>query len=439
MIRRPLLLLLVAISAYAQQPATRALTILHTNDLHARLLPDDRNRGGFAQYATVIRRETAGCRSCIVMNAGDLVQGTPVSTIFRGVPVYEIANKLGITVSTLGNHEFDYGWQMIPKFFQIAKFPTVSANVVDDSGKLLAPRPYLITKVNGIRVAVIGAVMGNLVSTFLAPGAAGQWNTLPVVETVQKYVNEIGDRADLIVVLGHILPEEMQALLHKVPKVAVVIKGHNHAGMEKPEVVDGRIGVEGRAYGVELGRLELQVDVAHKSVTSFEWKKIPVDAGTVKAAPDVKKMVAKWEAKVSKIVDVPIGESKREYAAADLKLLMERAMAEEMHADFSYMNRGGVRDRLPKGKILARAVWNIMPFDNKMVIGKFKGSQLSPAITRGRTVEPDREYIVTMSDFSAGNESERKLMGITELQFETKDVLLRDLLINWIKKKGILD
>src|SRR5882724_7824278 len=172
MIRRTALALLLAVSCFAQ-PATRALTILHTNDLHARLLPDERHLGGFAQYATVIRRETAGCHTCIVMNAGDLVQGTPVSTIFRGAPVYEIANKLGIDVSTLGNHEFDYGSEMVRKFFQIGKFPTVSANIVDDSGKLLAPRPYLITKVNGIRVAVIGAVMGNLVSKYLAPGVAG--------------------------------------------------------------------------------------------------------------------------------------------------------------------------------------------------------------------------------------------------------------------------
>jgi hypothetical protein len=60
-------------------------------------------------------------------------------------------------------------------------------------------------------------------------------------------------------------------------------------------------------------------------------------------------------------------------------------------------------------------------------------------LTRGRAVEPDREYSVTMSDFSAGNESERKLLGITDLKFDTKDLLLRDLLIDWIKKRGILD
>lgn len=108
MIHRLLLFLRIAASCFAQT-ATRALIILHCNDLHARFLPDSRNLGGFAEYATVIRRQTAGCKSCIVMNAGDLVQGSPMSTIFRGVPVYQVANKLGIQVSTLGNHEFDYG------------------------------------------------------------------------------------------------------------------------------------------------------------------------------------------------------------------------------------------------------------------------------------------------------------------------------------------
>ena len=438
MSRKFLLFLFVVSSGFAQT-ATRALTILHCNDLHGRFLPDSKKLGGFAEYATVIRQETAGCTSCIVMNAGDLVQGSPVSTIFRGVPVYEVANKLGIQVSTLGNHEFDYGWQTILKFFQVAKFPTVSANVVDDSGKLLARHPYLITKVNGIRVAVIGAVMGNLLSTYLAPGVAGPWHVLPVVETVQKYVDEIGDRADLIVVLGHIEASERLDILHRVPKVAVVVTGHSHRGLEKAQVVDGRLGVEAKAYGVELGRLDMQVDVAHRSIASWDWKKIPVNTSTVKGAPDVQMEVDRWEAKVSKIVDVPIGESKREIAGAQLKLLIERAMSDEMHADFSYMNPGGVRDRLPQGKLLARAVWNIMPFDNKMVVGKFKGSELSPALTRGRTVEADREYVVTMSDFSAENEHERKLLGISDLQFQTKTVLLRDLLIDWIKKQGTLD
>src|SRR5512136_1233078 len=71
------------------------LTILHTNDLHARLTPLENGNGGFARLAGLLRRERAGCKDCLVVDAGDVVQGSPVSTIFRGLPVYEIVNLFG--------------------------------------------------------------------------------------------------------------------------------------------------------------------------------------------------------------------------------------------------------------------------------------------------------------------------------------------------------
>src|SRR5580704_14490235 len=131
-LRRLLALLLFTVFAAAQD--VRSLTILHSNDLHAHLLPDDRGMGGFAYLATAVREERARSAACLYLNAGDLVQGTPVSTLFKGLPIYQIANLLGFDVSTLGNHEFDYGWQRVRDFVKTAKFPIVSANVVNDQG-----------------------------------------------------------------------------------------------------------------------------------------------------------------------------------------------------------------------------------------------------------------------------------------------------------------
>ena len=111
----------------------RSLTILHINDLHARMMPLENKHGGFAYLASVIRRERAGCNDCILLNAGDVAQGTPVSTIFHGLPIFEVANLLGIDVGTLGNHDFDYGWMQTRKFIATAKYPIVSANVVADT------------------------------------------------------------------------------------------------------------------------------------------------------------------------------------------------------------------------------------------------------------------------------------------------------------------
>ncbi len=434
--KKQLLFLLLLFVGLAPAQQTRSLTILHTNDLHARFLPDGRQRGGFTHVAQALRREKANCNSCLVLNGGDLVQGSPVSTIYRGVPIYEVANLLGFDVSTLGNHEFDYGWRMIPRFLRKARFPIVSANVVDSRGRLLAPQAYTIRNVNGIRVAVIGVLTADLPS-LSTPDLLGPWRVLPVLETVRRYAAEVRDRADLIVTVAHINPDEEDQILREAPEIAVVVSGHVHRGLEYPKQVDGRIAVRVRAFGEEIGRLELQVDLAAKKVVSSSWRRIEINANAITPAEDVAALVAKWEAKVAKIVDVPIGEAKREYSRADLKVLMEQAMAASVGADLAFMNEGGIRDFFPKGRLLARHAWNVMPFDNKVVMGKFAGSQLPAAVTNGRMIDPERQYTLAVNDFTAANQKTE--LGVENLAFPVMGRLQRDVLIDFIKKKKILE
>jgi len=435
--RRRLLSLLLCVMPLAAQ--VKPLTILHSNDLHAHLLPDDRDNGGFARLATELRRQKAQCTACLYLNAGDLVQGTPVSTLFHGAPIYQIANLLGIDVSTLGNHEFDYGWRRTQEFLHIARFPIVSANIVDADGKTMA-RPYVIQTVGGIRVGIIGVILGDLVGTVITKENAGPWHTLPVVETVRKYAAEIRDRTDLIVVLGHIHDEtEVNEILKQVPDVSVVVAGHSHEGYPAMTNIDGRVAVLVPAYGVRLGRLDLKLDVGAKKVLSAEWSKIPIVA-SIPPAPDVAREVAKWESKVSKLVDVPIGESTARMNRNNpvLRKMIERAMAEESGADIAWINPGNVRDTMPQGRILARTVWNILPFDNYIVLGKFKGSELPASITKRYPVEPDREYTVATTDFTAANQSDKEQLNATGMRFPQTGPLQRDAMIEWIKKKKVV-
>nr|MDP9114222.1 hypothetical protein [Acidobacteriota bacterium] len=152
-----------------------------------------------------------------------------------------------------------------------------------------------------------------------------------MVETVRKYARELHDRSDLIVVLGHIHDDtEVNEILKQVPEVSVVVAGHSHEGYPAMINVDGRVAVLVRANGVQLGRLDLKLDVAAKKVLSAEWTKLPIDS-KIPPAPDVAREVAKWESKVSKLVDVPIGESttRLERNNPELRKMIERAMAEQ--------------------------------------------------------------------------------------------------------------
>src|SRR5471032_3066217 len=337
----------------------RSLTILHTNDLHARLMPLDNRHGGFAYLATVIRRERAHCADCILLNAGDVAQGTPVSTIFHGLPVFEIANLLGFDASTLGNHDFDYGWPQARKFIAIANYPMVSSNVVGSSGQLFAPKPYVVLNVNGLRVAVIGAMTDEL-KTLTLPKLMGEWHTVPVLQTVRKYAAELKSKSDLIVLLGHISPAEERQFLTEAPEIPVLVTGHAHSGLPQAVTQDGRIMVRVKGYSEELGRLELKVDTEKKAPVSWKWRHIVVDPATAPPNAEVARLVKHWEDEVTAEVDQPLAATKKPLGKPAVKAIIEQAMRDQTGADFAYMNLSGVRDVLPEGPILVRNLWNIM-------------------------------------------------------------------------------
>ena len=424
--RRIFLAVLLLSGCTAQQNQHRSLTILHLNDLHARLLPDAEHRGGFAHVTEAIRQEKAKSEFSLVMHGGDLVQGTPVSTIFEGVPVYEVANTLGLDFHTLGNHEFDYGWKKIREFVAKAEFPTLNANVVDGQGNLIVPKPYLIREINGIRVGVIGILTADLVDLTRAP-LRGPWRALPAPETIRRYVDEIEDRADLIVVLSHIFPREEDEILRQNPRVPLIISGHHHGGQDEVKTFDGRICVKTRPYGRELGRLDIEFDLERKRIVSHQWKRIPIDSRVYPAEEITATLVRKWEAKVSEIVDVPIGESARKYSRQELQPMIERAMAEAVGADIGHMPLGSIRDSLPQGKLLARHVWNILPFGNTIMAGRFHAKDLPPAVASSHSLDPDSDYTVSTIHFVAEKWRENGL------QFGLEGPILREVFIDWIK------
>lgn len=434
-ISRRLALLLLACAPLAAE--VRTLTILHTNDLHARLMPLDNKHGGFAYLATVIRRERANCTDCILLNAGDVAQGTPVSTIFHGLPAFEVANLFGYDAATIGNHDFDYGWMQTRKFVDIANYPIVSANLVGAKGEPFV-KPYVILKVNGLRVAIIGAMTDEL-NTLTIPKAIAPWHTLPVVETAKKYAAELKSQSDLIILLGHITPKEELQFLETATDIPVLVTGHAHSGIPQPLTKDGRILVRVKGYAEELGRLELKVDIETKAVVSSTWKHILVDSTTVKPAEDVAKVVKRWEDEVSARVDQPLAVTAHAFDKRAVKSLIEQAMCEMTGADFAFMNYGGVRDSLPKGQILVRNIWDIMPFDNRIVFGKFKGRDLPAVVVGDRKIDPDHDYTLAVSDFTAENQASQENLRTTGLQFPGDGGLLRDNLVDWFRKKKVIE
>lgn len=420
------LLLLAALAA--QCASVEQVTILHLNDLHARLLPDEQGRGGFAHVATAIEEERARAEHAVVLHAGDMVQGSPVSTIFEGTPVFEVANRLGFDAHCLGNHEFDYGWEKIAEFRRVTDAPILAANVLNAEGKRLVPATAVLTA-GEIRIGIVGAVTARL-ARLIKPAQSGPWRATPLVESLREPVAEMNERADLVVVLGHLFDDEDEAILRALPDVDVLVGGHDHGGRDTELLIDGRIGIKLRPYGRELGRLDLAFDRDAGKIVQHRWRRIQISQGRFPPKPAIAALVDQWESKVSERVDIEIAECVRALGRDDVKRMIERALREATGAQIAYMNRGGVRDSLTEGTVMARHIWNILPFDNALVEATVRGDQLPEEARAGQDLEPGRMYSFVTNDYVAG------LPEYAGIDFTARELTLRDAVLDWVKARA---
>jgi 2',3'-cyclic-nucleotide 2'-phosphodiesterase (5'-nucleotidase family) len=288
-------------------------------------------------------------------------------------------------------------------------------------------------------VAIIGLVMGDLAKNYATLDEVGPWQVKPVVETIHRTAAELKGRADLIVVLGHLNVTEAATILAEAPEVSIAVVGHVHEGYPEMHRNGHRYAVEVKAYGVELGRLDVRYDLTKHEIVSAAWKHIPIDSRTIAPAPDVAKEVAKWETKVSRIIDVPIGEAKHPFSKEQLRPLVEQAMAEATGADFAFITPGDIHTTLPPGKLLARSIWNMLPFEDHILVGRFKGRELPPAITARYPVEPEKEYRVAVTQYLATNQASPSQLSATGLKFPITGPKQRDAMLTWVIRKRIIN
>ena len=159
--------------------------------------------------------------------------------------------------------------------------------------------------------------------------------------------------------------------------------------------------------------------------------------------PKVAAIVAKWEDRVSELVDVTIGHTERNWSEEEMYVLVEHILATRSGSDIGFYNKGGVRNRLFQGKITARHIWNIHPFGNQLaivqILGKDIGGKLSERLTAtGTALDPDRLYTVATNSFVVEPPRRELLIG-TAKSVQIEEILIRDVVIDYIKEGGPID
>ena len=469
-------------------PRARNLTILYFNDIHGHLEPwkpdakSDATIGGIARIATVverIRRENRALRrSTVLLQAGDILQGTPLSAVYQGEPDIECFNIMGVDAMTLGNHEFDFGKSNVAKLVERADFPILSANVFWTDGRPFA-RASTVVESNGLRVGVLGLTTAETPSTTFPTNVADLTFDDPI-RAARYAVPVLEPHCDIVVALTHLGVPEDRRLAAAVPAIDVIVGGHTHAKLITPERVGNTVIVQAQDYGRFLGRLDLRIEPDGRVLTE-RAELIPIDA-SIPDSKAVAEAVDRYSGKLKDRLSMFVGTTNvlldgdrptvrsKETTLGNLMADLSRNAA---HTDMAFINSGSLRASILPGKVTFGDILTTLPFNTVILSVKLPGrtvreilgfsASLNPeeqiggflqvsgvrfVIENGQAreifvgdapLDDDRVYTVAVPDFLlAGGDGYTMIAPATLERIDT-GIVLTGLLVDHLRSRGVID
>ncbi len=444
------LLLQMVVSVHGK---TTEIRILHLNDFHGFAQPyqplgSNEPLGGIAYLASEVNRLRQE-KPALLLAAGDMIQGNNWANLFQGESVIELMNLMRFDAVVVGNHEFDFGQDLLKKRISEAAFPFLGANVKGMEGL----KRYVIREVAGIKIAIVGVVTEDTpVST--SPKNVMGLQFLSPVSTVEKYVKELRGQADLVLVLSHIGFHADQKLAEAVKGIDVIVGGHSHTKVLKPVQIGDTLIVQAWEHGKALGVLDLTLEAG--KVIKWDGHLEEIKPGRGEEDPGVQALVERYHQKVDVFLNVYVGETEVDLDGENVRRketnlgdLIADIMREASGADLTIINGGGIRTSLKKGGVKVKDIYSILPFDNYIVsirltgrqiqevleyglsgieeeAGRFpqvsglkisyafsapKGSRIKEILIKGKPIDPEMEYQVATNDFMAAGGDGYKAFG----------------------------
>ncbi len=365
-----------------QRPPAR-LQLLSVNDVY-RLDPDADGRGGLARVATLVRRLRRETPDTLFALAGDTMSPSLLSSILRGKHMVEAWNALGLDAATFGNHEFDFGPDVLRERMSESRFLWISANVFElPRGRSFGgARRWLRRELGGVRVGMIGLT---------TPETARTSNAGPTVQfegaegAARATFADMGP-VDVRVALTHLPLRQDRALAAAMP-VHAILGGHDH----DPMLVDqgSTVIVKAGADAVNVGQVEYELGCGGK-VVQRRQRLIPVDAAITEAS-DVAEIVRRHAALIERELDVRVGRTSAPLDAREAVIRREptalghylaEVMRERVGGEAGLLNSGAVRGNrlIPAGPLTRRDFHELLPFNNTVALVEVTGAVLHQAL-----------------------------------------------------------
>lgn len=401
--------------AMAEKAPEGKLYILHTNDVHGRAVADPKgNVLGYAAIAQYKKDLEAEGNAVLLLDAGDPIQGTPLTNLGMGKNAIEFMNAAGYDAMTPGNHEFDWGSDNLKQLQGIAKFPILSATILNSVGKEITFKANTIFETSiGLKVGVFGLTTPET-STKAHPDKVRGVEFLQgeeLYKAAQAQVDELkAAGCDLIVALVHLgvapesEPNRSTDVLEKVTGIDLMIDGHSHTQLDKGQQVGDTLLVSTGEYGKNLGVVEYDGEKLKASLFNSLAKNTTIEMdGALYSAL----LVAKLDEEVNALVNAADKAVKDElstpFAKTEVRLNGDRdpgnrtqetnlgdfaadailwaarqAMGEQVVAALT--NGGGIRASIEAGDITMMDMKTVFPFGNEVSVLEVTGAELLEAL-----------------------------------------------------------
>jgi len=372
------------------------ITILHTNDLHGRV-----EEGiGFARLATWVQNFREENPHTLLLDAGDTVHGLPIATLFQGESIIRLMNAVGYDAMVAGNHDFNYGWERLVALDQMANFPIMGANIINEAGETILT-PYEIKEVGGVKIGIFSLSTPETALKTHPKNVAGLTFTDPVTVATEM-VNLLEPQVDLIIALGHLGTDQESEpytsiqVIQAVPGIDLFVDGHCHTEFSSGMLINETLLVSTGEHGNNLGVVQLVVEEG--GLVAAEASLINATEMSVAEDEGVKAMIAQLNQEVQTIGAEVIGNTSVHLEGArdlvrtsetNLGNLVTDVFLDVTGADIALTNGGGIRDSIAAGAITKGDIIRVFPFGNSIEVKRVTGQDIKEALEHGTRTYPE--------------------------------------------------
>lgn len=369
--KRYSLALVLSLILFSSCQKSVEIVILSTNDMHAKI-------DNFAKVAAYISGQKELHPNVLVLSGGDMFSGNPVVDQHpdKGFPIVDIMNKINYQYTAIGNHEFDYDRETMAQRMEQASYPWLCANIhVGPEGIIPQPKPYIITTIGGVKVAILGLIeigKDSRIPPTHPDKLKGITFTDPVEEAL-KY-RKLRDSCDLFIGLTHIGTTDDVRLAEQMPELDVIIGGHSHTRIDTTMIVNGVLITQTESWLKYIGKTTIVVEGG--KVVSKKNELIDVSELSLEDI-EINMLINHYyeTSGLNRLVAQNLSNIEGKEA---LGCMMTDAITDLPNIEIGFQNSGGVRmDRLPKGDITMATIYELDPFGNELII-----YQMTPAEIR---------------------------------------------------------